>query len=176
MKLSSWLLEQQAKHNLILPLLLLLIVPFPAWGQTAFPIAPLEADTPTNRTPSNYVLGSGDQITVTVFGYPEYTGSQTILPDGTIALPLVGSIAATGQTTESLTREITARLDSLLVDPVVTISLTTLRPVVVNVAGEVQRPGPIQLRSTINSATATTAGQHDRQYIRVGANCEYGAD
>jgi polysaccharide export outer membrane protein len=112
----------------------------------------------TSSTPSNYVLGSGDQITVTVFGYDEYTGAQTILPDGTIALPLVGSISATGQTIDSLTRNITARLDLLLVDPVVTISLTTLRPVVVNVAGEVQRPGPIQLRSTINSATATTGG------------------
>ena len=157
MKLPLRLRWRQANPNLLLPLLLISL-PSPVWTQTAFPIAPLDASSMTSSTPSNYVLGSGDQITVTVFGYDEYTGAQTILPDGTIALPLVGSISATGQTIDSLTRDITARLDLLLVDPVVTISLTTLRPVVVNVAGEVQRPGPIQLRSTINSATATTAG------------------
>jgi polysaccharide biosynthesis/export protein len=95
----------------------------------------------------SYILGAGDQIQINVFGYEEYTGPQVILPDGTIILPLIGSITAGGQTVAQLTQELTNRLNPLLVDPVVTISLTTLRPVVVNVAGEVQRPGPVQLRS-----------------------------
>lgn len=103
-----------------------------------------------------YVLGAGDQVEITVFEYEEFTGPKVILPDGTLSLPLIGSIMAANRTPDLLAREITARLQSYLVDPVVSINLTTLRPVVVNVAGEVQRPGPVQLRSL---TTATTSNE-----------------
>lgn len=96
---------------------------------------------------SIYLLGAGDQVDIAVYGYEEYTSTKTILPDGSIALPLVGNVMAAGKTTEQLSEELTQRLQSLLVNPVVTVSLTTFRPVVVNVAGEVMRPGPLQLRS-----------------------------
>ena len=134
-------LLQQANPNLLLFMLLLISMPFSVSAQTAFPITPLPANNiaPNNITPSDYVLGSGDQITVSVFGYEEYTGARTVLPDGTITLPLLGAIPVAGQTTDSLARNLTARLNLLLVDPVVTVSLSIQRPVVVNVAGEVQR-------------------------------------
>lgn len=150
MKTLQWL-WRQPNQKLLLPALLLMLLPAPTKAQTDFSITPVPAptaSTPANPSTSGYLLGSGDQITVTVFGYGEYTGAQTILPDGTITLPLLGSIAAAGQTTDSLTRDLTTRLNTLLVDPVVSVSLNTQRPVVVTVAGEVQRPGPIQLRST----------------------------
>lgn len=94
---------------------------------------------------SSYLLGPGDQIALSVLGYPEYAGNKVVLPDGTISLDLVGSIMAAGETQDSLAQKLTASLREYLVDPVVTISLVSLRPVVVNVAGEVERPGPIQL-------------------------------
>ena len=151
-------LLQQANPNLLLFMLLLISMPFSVSAQTAFPITPLPANNiaPNNITPSDYVLGSGDQITVSVFGYEEYTGARTVLPDGTITLPLLGAIPVAGQTTDSLARNLTARLNLLLVDPVVTVSLSIQRPVVVNVAGEVQRPGPIQLRSPTSTTSNTT--------------------
>ncbi|GAB4383881.1 MAG: polysaccharide biosynthesis/export family protein [Elainellaceae cyanobacterium] len=94
----------------------------------------------------SYVLGSGDQVQITVFDYEEYTGSKVILPDGTITLPLVGSLNAAGLTTEQLAQALTTRLQTLLVNPVVTVELATLRPVTVTVAGEVRRPGPTELQ------------------------------
>jgi polysaccharide biosynthesis/export protein len=105
---------------------------------------------PTAALPA-YLLGAGDQITITVFGYEEYTGAKVVLPDGTIALPLLGSVMAAGQTPDGLAQDLTARLQPFLVDPAVTVSLNSLRPVVINVAGEVQRPGPLQLRSLTNT-------------------------
>lgn len=97
--------------------------------------------------PSQYVLGPGDHIAIEVFDHEEFTVSKVILPDGTISLPLVGSIQAAGQTSDSLNQLLTAELSMYLVDPVVSVSLTILRPVLVTVSGEVQRPGPVQLRS-----------------------------
>jgi polysaccharide biosynthesis/export protein len=94
--------------------------------------------------PQGYRLGSGDQVQITVFGYSEYTGSQTILPDGTISLPLLGSIPTRGLTPDQLAQTLKLKLEPLLIDPVVTVSLAGLRSVQVNVAGAVQRPGPVE--------------------------------
>jgi len=116
----------------------------PTIAQTSFP-PERSSSAVTER--SAYILGSGDQIDITVFDYSEFTGAKVVLPDGTITLPLIGTVSAAGKTTEQLARELTSRLASLLVKPVVTVNLTVLRPILVNVAGEVQRPGPIQLRS-----------------------------
>ncbi len=103
--------------------------------------------------PSGYRLGSGDEIQVTVFGYEEYTGVQTILPDGTISLPIVGTVNTTGLTPQELAEMLRLQLNQVLVDPVVTVSLTDLRSVNVNVAGAVQRPGPIQFEEASSSGT-----------------------
>ena len=85
-------------------------------------------------------------LDIKVYDYEEYTGTQVVLPDGTITLPLIGRLIASDKTPDALTQEITARLQPLLKNPVVTIGINKLRPIQVNVAGEVQRPGPIQLQ------------------------------
>jgi polysaccharide biosynthesis/export protein len=107
---------------------------------------------------TTYYLGAGDTIDIKVYDYAEYTGEQVILSDGTITLPLIGKIPAAQKTTEQLTQEITTRLKPLLKRPNVTIGVTKLRPLRISIAGEVQRPGPMQLQSTTpaNAATGTT--------------------
>jgi polysaccharide biosynthesis/export protein len=96
---------------------------------------------------SDYVLGAGDHILINVFGYEEYSGDRTILPDGTVTVPLLGSITVAGKTTDQLAQQLTDRLQPYLVEPTVTVSLSVLRPLSVNVAGEVLRPGRVQLQS-----------------------------
>ncbi|MBE9157556.1 polysaccharide export protein [Nodosilinea sp. LEGE 06152] len=108
---------------------------------------------PGSEAPGNYVLGSGDQIAIEVFGYEEFTGSRVVLPDGTMPFPFLGSIQAGGKTVDALSEEITQGLNAYLVNPVVNVSLTALRPVVVDVAGEVYRPGPVQLSSLTTAQT-----------------------
>ncbi len=115
---------------------------------------PLNTRAATARSEiPTYVLGPGDNLDITVFDYTEFTGPKVVLPDGTITLPLIGAVTVTGKTTEQLAQELSRRLQIYLVNPVVTVSLVNLRPVVVNVSGEVQRPGPVQLRG-LTSARA----------------------
>jgi polysaccharide biosynthesis/export protein len=125
--------------------------------------APIAPATDTNLRagdPSSaYILDAGDQITITVLGYEEYTGAQTVLPDGSITLPVIGSVLAAGQSPDTLAQDLALRLQRYLIDPAVTVSLGTLRPVVVNVSGQVQRPGPVQLRSVTSSSAANTGGR-----------------
>jgi len=103
----------------------------------------------------SYVLGAGDTVEIAVFDYEEFTGAKVILPDGNISLSLIGTVPVAGLTVEQLTQSLTNRLQPFLVNPVVTVVLTTLRPVTVNVAGEVQHPGPIQLSSSESSVKLT---------------------
>jgi polysaccharide biosynthesis/export protein len=129
----------------------------PAPGLTG-PLLPADGERPAG-VDSAYILGPGDAIEITVFGYEEYTGEKVILPDGTITLSLLGAVPAAKMTTDQLEQELTNRLQSFLVDPVVSVSLVTLRPVVINVAGEVMRPGPLQLEDgTTLSAAIVQAG------------------
>ncbi|MDB9524432.1 polysaccharide biosynthesis/export family protein [Oscillatoria sp. CS-180] len=96
---------------------------------------------------TGYLLGPGDQLDVSVIGVTDLERNRIVLPDGTILLPLVGAVTAAGRTLEDLEADITRRFSFYLVEPVVEVSLNTLRPVVVTVGGEVNRPGPVQLNS-----------------------------
>jgi polysaccharide export outer membrane protein len=111
---------------------------------------------------ASYYIGPGDELRITVVGYPEYTGIQTVLSDGTIALPVLGNVIAADRTPAQLTRELTALLDQTLVNPSVSVNVNTQRPVTINIAGEVQRPGPVQLRNlqanVASSSATSTAG------------------
>lgn len=152
-----------------------LLIPVPqAFAQTALPPFALP-EAPPNKTivqrntapvafQYGYYLGPGDEIKITVAGYPEYTGAQIILSDGTIALPLVGTINVSDRTPAQLTQELTVLLNKYVVDPSVSVSIASQRPIIVNVAGEVQRPGPVQLRSIKAGAdlgqSLSVAGEH----------------
>ncbi|WP_323368039.1 polysaccharide biosynthesis/export family protein [Leptothoe sp. PORK10 BA2] len=111
---------------------------------------------------SSYLLGPGDRIEVRVYSFPEYTGPMSVLPDGTIILPIVGKVMAAGKTTDQLTQDLTRVLNTILVDPAVSVSLNALRPVVINVAGEVYRPGPLQLQGATD---VTGAAAYSPPYI-----------
>jgi polysaccharide biosynthesis/export protein len=117
---------------------------------------------PIPITNNNYYIGPGDELRITVVGYPEYTGTQAVLSDGTIALPLIGNINAADRTPAQLTAELASRLNQVLVKPAVSVTVSAQRPVTVNVTGAVQRPGPLQLKNLKAggelAGSTTTAG------------------
>ena len=120
-------------------------------GFEAAPTVPTALSAPTvpaDYAASTYILGPGDRIDLSVYGFEEYTGSLAVLPDGTINLPLIGKLPAAGRTTEQLTEELTIALDRILVTPYVSVTLAALRPVVINVSGQVYRPGPVQMQAS----------------------------
>jgi polysaccharide biosynthesis/export protein len=97
--------------------------------------------------PVSYYIGPGDEIAISVVGYPEYTGNRSVLSDGTITLPLIGEVMAADRTPAQLQARLTTLLNEVLVNPAVSVTVSTQRPVTVNIGGAVQRPGPVQLKS-----------------------------
>ena len=118
----------------------------------------------TSSSNATYILGAGDQISLSVIGYPEFTGTLAILPDGSVTLPLIGPVRVSGLTPNQLSAALTQQLRTYLVDPVVSVGLTTMRPVVVTVSGEVHRPGPIQL-SSLSSFDGAPLGSNTNDQV-----------
>ncbi|MGF1570554.1 MAG: SLBB domain-containing protein [Nodosilinea sp.] len=98
------------------------------------------------QTEEAYRLGVGDQVQVDLFRVPEYSGQYEVQVDGNVNLALVGPVRVEGLTVEAATAAISERYSQVLRRPIVTLNITSRRPLVVGVAGEVNRPGSYSLR------------------------------
>jgi polysaccharide export outer membrane protein len=92
---------------------------------------------------SGYVLGPDDSVQVIVYGQPEFGVATRIKSDGTIVMPLIGTVKAAGLTNISLAKAVTDKLTSngFLKDPIVNVEIGTYLSKSVNVAGKVTAPG-----------------------------------
>jgi polysaccharide export outer membrane protein len=100
---------------------------------------------------TNYVLGPEDEITVRVFAADDIPEKPAqIANDGTVNLPMVGEVHASGLTVEQLQAGLVAAYRKYFKDPQVTVEVTDFRSQPVSVAGNVNTPGVVQLRGTRN--------------------------
>ncbi|MFE1746610.1 SLBB domain-containing protein [Coleofasciculus sp. H7-2] len=100
------------------------------------------AGTSARRGPdAPYTLGAGDRVRLDIFEVPEYSGEYQVLIDGTLNLPIIGSVPVQGLTLQRATDEISSRYARYIRRPLLTITLLAPRPVKIAVAGEVNRPG-----------------------------------
>ena len=106
--------------------------PNPPVSRPASPALPVD---------QGYLLGAGDKIKLDIFSVPEYSGDYQVLADGTLNLPLAGSVTVEGLTLKDASTAISQKFDEWLTRPIVTVSLTASRPINVAVSGEVTRPG-----------------------------------
>lgn len=108
---------------------------------------PLERIPPL---PSEVLLAPGDEIEVRFFESPELDTVQTIRPDGKITLLPVDDVQAAGLTPQQLDAVLTDRFAAVESVPKTGLSVIvrTLNNQVAYVGGEVENPGPIDLRST----------------------------
>ncbi len=112
---------------------------------------------------SDYLLGSGDKISIKVFGEEELSAEFSLSDAGTISYPFLGEIEARDMTTGSLSRLISDQLaDGYLVNPSVSIEIIGYREFYIN--GEVETPGayPYQPGLTLHKAVALAGGYTER--------------
>ncbi len=106
-----------------------------------------------------YRLGSGDKVSINVFGESELSGEFLVGDDGQIDLPLIGAVQATGQTVNEFQTAVVARYSrGYLKDPKVSISVLNYRPFFIT--GEVGKGGeyPYKAGLTIQDAVAIAGG------------------
>lgn len=113
---------------------------------------------------SSYALGSGDLISIQVFGEEDLSIKEIRLTDaGSFSYPFLGEIRAKGRTSTQVEAIITqGLLGDYLIDPKVSVSILEYRPFYVN--GEVKKPGgyPFKPGLTLRKAIALAGGFSDR--------------
>ena len=133
-----------------------------------------------------YRFGEGDQIAVRVWKNPELSVEVPVRPDGMISVPLLNDVKASGATADELTAAISTKLAEFITAPNVTVILMQSAKRV-TVEGEVQRPGPVSLATSLHVIDAISAAggltvfadDNDIRIIRRkpdGAELEFGFD
>jgi hypothetical protein len=77
-----------------------------------------------------YILAPNDQLEIRVINHKNLDTKQTIAPDGSISLPLIGRITAQGQMLNSFDKYLTAEFSKYVNNPQVVVYLTP-RPIYV---------------------------------------------
>lgn len=120
-----------------------------------------------------YLIGPYDRIAVNVYGVPELSREVQVDAGGSIGMPLIGAVQASGKTPSELSSEVASRLRGRYVrDPQVTVNLTETVSQQITVDGAVQQPGvyPVNGRMTLMRAVARAQGLSefaDARYVVV---------
>lgn len=107
----------------------------------------LSAGVSAQSAETGYVLGPDDSIQIIVYGQPEAGISTRIKADGTIVMPLIGTVKADGLTNVGLAKLVASKLTDggFLKAPVVNVEIASYVSKSVNVAGKVTAPGIVAL-------------------------------
>lgn len=97
--------------------------------------------------PQSYLLGSGDRVTIDIYGASQRTISETIARDGSITIPDYGPIALGGLTVSQAKNALKEQLGSRYVSSEIRLTVDGNRTIAVNVVGEVRVPGTYVISS-----------------------------
>ncbi|WP_293351436.1 MULTISPECIES: SLBB domain-containing protein [unclassified Microcoleus] len=123
-------------------------IPVPVPAAPGFPSFP--ASTPSSVRSEVYTLGAGDRIQMDIFNVPEYSGpngQHQVQADGSLSLPLIGSLSVAGMTLQQASNAVKERYGKYLKRPWVTLKLLAARPLQIAIAGEINRPGAYTISS-----------------------------
>ena len=95
-----------------------------------------------------YIIGPGDVLELNLFDAPELSGALDVLNDGSVSLPLVGSVVLSGLTLQQASAWVRELLSDQLLRPELQLKVARPRPIRVSVVGAVERPGLYSLTPT----------------------------
>ncbi len=116
----------------------------PASSSSPAPEAPKEQSAPpvASSPDSNYEIGPEDVLDIDIFDFPELSKPARVGNDGTITLPLVGQVKASGLTTLALAKALESEYSRIyLQNPQITVGVREFHARPVSVVGAVEKPG-----------------------------------
>jgi len=133
-------------------------------GVAAYSLIPATSAT-TNTAVADYRIGPLDTVDVTVYQEPDLSAKALqVDAAGQIALPLVGTVQATGKTPAELSRELETILGSkYLRNPQVTVTVAASVSQKVSIQGEVREPGvyPLSGPTTLLGVLSMAKGESE---------------
>ena len=75
---------------------------------------------------SDYIIGEGDTLQISVWGVDRLNFPVKVRPDGMITVPGLGDVAASGLKPRDLQNDLTKKLKNLVKNPIVTVTVTDI--------------------------------------------------
>lgn len=109
---------------------------------------------------SEFILGVGDEIELTVYRHDDLNKKARIPSGGFNTFPLIGKIQTNGVSIHQLQEKITEALSGYLVDPQISLEVSSFKGHKIFILGEVNNPGVYQIDTptTIIEAIAKAGG------------------
>ncbi len=110
---------------------------------------------------SAFTLGPNDLVHLTVFGQPGYSLPPTgvrVAPDGTLAVPMLGSVSVAGKSADQVRQLVEASLAEYLREPAVTVAVMEYSSRRFYLFGEIKQPGPIPMDRPISALEGLAMG------------------
>jgi len=131
-------------------------------SQAAFAQAPPdgkptpEASKMAAIDPSTYRVGAEDVLEIAVWHEDALKKEALVRPDGALSYPLIGDVQAAGRTVLEIRDEITKRLEKIIPDAVVSVTVLKIGSQRVYVLGKVNKPGEFQIGRYVDVLQALT--------------------
>ncbi len=123
-------------------------------------------------------INVGDQIQLTVLGYPEFNTTANVRESGMFVIPLAGEVKAVGLTRDQLSEVVVAKLTEYVKTKVyitLTVVNTTVRKIIVLGAVGAQGSQPAMAPVTIYQLFASVGGLQtdaDLRHVRIYRNTD----
>lgn len=113
-------------------------------------------------TPSNYVLGVDDELSIDIYGFSEKTSKYKINTEGQIRIPNIGPVTLSGLTIDEAKTKLKGVMSKTYPglksgNTYLQVSLGQIRSIRVTLIGEVYKPGSYELSSLSTLANALYA-------------------
>lgn len=101
---------------------------------------------------NDYLLGTGDQVKISVYDHPDLTIEARLSAAGTITFPLLGEVALGGMNTVAAENRIAGLLQAggYIKKPIANVLITQFRSQQIAVLGQVNKPGKYSLDAPSN--------------------------
>jgi polysaccharide export outer membrane protein len=99
---------------------------------------------------TEYVIGPGDVLDISVWKDEAMTKLVTVLPDGKISFPLIGEVTAAGKTVAVLHKELEVKLNRFVPDVSLSMVVSQVNSMLIYVIGRVNNPGRFVLNTNVN--------------------------
>lgn len=120
----------------------------------------------TTAAPQSYLLGPGDIIEISVLGTDTFNVKTQVQQDGTITLPLIETLTASGKSSQQLRDDVAAKLRAggFFARPAVSLNIINAVSRTATVLGQVRTPGLIVLDRPyrLSEVVARVGGLNDQ--------------
>lgn len=115
---------------------------------TAMPLQ--AADKMEEWLGTDYLIGPGDVLYISVWKVEDMTKLVTVLPDNKISFPLIGEVVAGGKTVVQLKKELEDKITHFVPDPNLSVMVQQVNSMQIYVIGKVNNPGRFVLNTNVN--------------------------